>query len=88
VIFFGEKASHARPEDEDLISGRARFVSDIVELRDFIRETMIPGEVILLKGSAYTDHLERVAVDYEKKIACWSTSCRMKKECFRCDKCC
>jgi UDP-N-acetylmuramoyl-tripeptide--D-alanyl-D-alanine ligase len=86
VVFFGEKASHARPEDEDLMSGRARFVADIVELRDFIRETRIPGEVILLKGSAYTDHLERVAMDYEKKVACWSTSCRMKKECFRCDK--
>lgn len=85
VIFFGEKASHARPEDEDLMTGRAKFVSDIVELRDFIRETMIPGEVILLKGSAYTDHLERLAIDYEKKVACWSTSCRMKKECFRCE---
>jgi UDP-N-acetylmuramoyl-tripeptide--D-alanyl-D-alanine ligase len=84
VIFFGEKASHARPDDEDLVTGRARFVSDIVELRDLIRETMIPGEVILLKGSAYTDHLERVAIDYEKKVACWSTGCRMKKECFRC----
>jgi UDP-N-acetylmuramoyl-tripeptide--D-alanyl-D-alanine ligase len=88
VIFFGEKASHARPEVGDLMTGRAKFVSDIVELRDFIRETMIPGEVILLKGSAYIDHLERVAIDYEKKVACWNSSCRMKKECFKCDKCC
>lgn len=88
VIFLGEKASHARPDDGDLLTGRARFASNIVELRDFIRETMIPGEVILLKGSAYIDHLERVAIDYEKKVACWSTSCRMKKECFRCDLCC
>lgn len=87
VIFFGEKASHARPDEEDVLSGRAKFISNIVELRDFIRETMIPGEVILLKGSAYTDHLERVAMDYEKKVACWSTSCRIKKECFRCDNC-
>lgn len=88
VIFFGEKASHARPEDGDLITGRAKFVSEIGELRDFIRETMIPGEVILLKGSSNIDHLERVAIDYEKKVACWSNSCRMKKECFQCDQCC
>ncbi|MEO6824765.1 MAG: UDP-N-acetylmuramoyl-tripeptide--D-alanyl-D-alanine ligase [Nitrosospira sp.] len=88
VIFFGEKASHARPEDEDLMTGRVRFVSDIVALRDFIRETMIPGEVILLKGSANIDHLERIAIDYEKKVDCWSNSCRMKKECFKCDQCC
>ncbi|SCX38597.1 UDP-N-acetylmuramoyl-tripeptide--D-alanyl-D-alanine ligase [Nitrosospira sp. Nsp1] len=86
VIFFGDKASHARPEDGDLIAGRAQFVSNIVELRDLIRQTMIPGEVILLKGSAYIDHLERVAIDYDKKVACWNNDCRMKTECFRCDR--
>ncbi|MEO8991688.1 MAG: UDP-N-acetylmuramoyl-tripeptide--D-alanyl-D-alanine ligase [Nitrosospira sp.] len=85
VIFFGDKASHARPEDEDLITGQAQFVSNIVELRDLIRQTMIPGEVILLKGSAHIDHLERVAIDYDKKVACWNNDCRMKTECFKCD---
>lgn len=85
VIFFGDKAAHARPEEGDVIAGRAQFVSNIVELRDLIRQTMIPGEVILMKGSAHTDHLERVAVDYGKKVACWNNDCRIKKECFQCD---
>lgn len=87
VIFFGNKAAHARPEDEDLVAGRAQFVSSIAELRDLIRQTMIPGEVILLKGSAYIDHLERIALDYGKKVACWNNDCRMTTECFNCDRC-
>jgi UDP-N-acetylmuramoyl-tripeptide--D-alanyl-D-alanine ligase len=59
----------------DLIARRAQFVSNIVELRDLIRQTMIPREVILLKGSAHIDHLERVAMDYDKKVACWNNNC-------------
>jgi UDP-N-acetylmuramoyl-tripeptide--D-alanyl-D-alanine ligase len=85
VIFFGDKAAHARPEKEDMVAGRAHFVSNIVELRDLIRQTMIPGEIILLKGSAHVDHLERVAVDYGKEVVCWNNDCRMKTECFLCD---
>lgn len=87
VIFFGSKAAHARPEEEDLMAGRAQFVPSIAELRDLIRQTMIPGEVILLKGSAYIDHLERVAIDYGKKVVCWNNDCRMTTECFQCGRC-
>ncbi len=86
IVLFGKGASHAKPDQADLQEGRAVFVDDIRALRDLIKETQIPGEIILLKGSGAVDHLERVAMDYQKNINCWSSDCRLAIACFTCKK--
>lgn len=85
IIFFGEMASHARVDSQHLASGKVLYVADIVELRQVLRDTQQLGELILLKGST-TDHLERVAVNFDAQGGCWRTDCRVQWECFNCGK--
>lgn len=85
ILFFGEMAAHARVDGEHLTSGKVAYVADIVALRQVLRDTQQPGELILLKGST-TDHLERVAVNFDMQGGCWSTDCAVRWECFNCGK--
>lgn len=87
VILFGPRACSAKVSKEDLESGWVHRVSTIVELRDLIRETGLEGELILLKGGQKTDHLERIAIDYERPVTCWEDRCGRNISCFTCSKC-
>lgn len=88
IILFGKGAAHAKPTEEDLREGRAIFVDDIISLHDLIVSTRISGELVLLKGSGAVDHLERIAICYEKDVDCWKSSCNLVTPCFACEKLC
>lgn len=51
--------------------------------RDFLRQTVVPGELIYIKSSGI-DHLERLLYDWQAPILCWADDCRKS---FSCDAC-
>ncbi len=46
--------------------------------------TLVPGDLVLLKGSQRADHLLRLVLSRRGRIACWRTNCRRLKFCDDC----
>ena len=63
---------------EDFVERRS-----VEEAAAFIKGTVTPGEVILLK-SARNLHLERILLSFELKVRCWEQACRKKEDCVQC----
>jgi UDP-N-acetylmuramoyl-tripeptide--D-alanyl-D-alanine ligase len=58
-----------------------------LSLRDAHRhlsDTLVPGDLVLLKGSQRADHLLRLVLARKSRIACWRTTCRRIKFCDQC----
>lgn len=83
VIFVGENSHRSRASQEDRDSGRFREFISVRAAADYIRETAVADELILLKGSANL-HLERIALEYTHDIRCWPESCGKQKDCRSC----
>jgi UDP-N-acetylmuramoyl-tripeptide--D-alanyl-D-alanine ligase len=49
-----------------------------------LAEMLIPGDLVLLKGSQRADHLLRLVLARRGWIACWRTECRRIKFCDEC----
>lgn len=83
VIFVGMHAHRSKASTEDRASGRIREFSSAKLVADYIESTAVPGELVLLKGSADL-HLERIALAYQEEVKCWAQSCGKKTGCKRC----
>ena len=83
VIFVGDDAHRSKAPPEDIASGRFVAKRNIEEAAEFVRDTAIPGEIILLKSSASL-HLERIFVSFEKQVRCWVHNCGVWKDCLGC----
>jgi hypothetical protein len=46
--------------------------------------TLVPGDLVLLKGSQRADHLLRLVLARQGRVACWRTTCRRMKFCDEC----
>jgi UDP-N-acetylmuramoyl-tripeptide--D-alanyl-D-alanine ligase len=84
VIFVGPQA---------LRSGGARSHPKGSALRAFVSlraahrhlaATLVPGDLVLLKGSQRADHLLRLVLARRGRIACWRADCRRIKFCDDC----
>jgi len=84
VMFAGRWAASAikgrSPQDGHRLLGFA----DVYELRNFLRGFLAPGDLVLLKGSAPTDHLERLVLDWEGEFPCWRLDCKRYLHCTDC----
>ena len=49
-----------------------------------LSDTLVPGDLVLLKGSQRADHLLRLVLARKSRIACWRTTCRRIKFCDEC----
>ena len=83
VIFVGEDAHRSKAPAEDIAAGRFVEKRSIAEAAEFVRETAIPGEVILLKSSGKL-HLERVFINFRQQVHCWEQLCGKGDNCLRC----
>jgi UDP-N-acetylmuramoyl-tripeptide--D-alanyl-D-alanine ligase len=83
VIFVGDNAHRSRASREDIAAQRFIELRTVEEAARFIRETAIPGEIILLK-SAPNVHLERVLLSFQEEVRCWAHKCGKKKQCLEC----
>lgn len=83
VIYTGDNSHRSRARQEDHDSGRFRELRTPKEVADYIRQTAVPGELILLK-SAPNLHLERVALAWKHDVKCWIPACGKREGCQGC----
>lgn len=84
VLFVGpqaerSRAARAHPRGEALgIFATAR------EASAYLERVLRPGDLVLLKGSHRTDHLQRLALARQGSVACWRERCGRRKGCDGC----
>jgi UDP-N-acetylmuramyl pentapeptide synthase len=84
VIFVGPLAHcalRARASERD---DRILSFQTLHELMFFLNEYLVPGDLVLLKGSRHTDHLERLVLARGNAISCWRVGCRRGTHCHDC----
>jgi UDP-N-acetylmuramoyl-tripeptide--D-alanyl-D-alanine ligase len=83
VIFVGNHSHRAKASQADREGTHFLEFKDVRTAARFIRETAVPGELILLKGSVDL-HLERIALAFESDVACWISACGKPEGCRQC----
>ncbi|MBZ9737270.1 UDP-N-acetylmuramoyl-tripeptide--D-alanyl-D-alanine ligase [Mesorhizobium sp. CA18] len=83
VIYTGDNAHRSRASQADRDSGRFIELRTPKEVSDHIKQTAVPGELILLKSSGNL-HLERVALAWTHDVRCWIPACGKKEGCSTC----
>ncbi|RAZ85682.1 UDP-N-acetylmuramoyl-tripeptide--D-alanyl-D-alanine ligase [Mesorhizobium hawassense] len=83
VIYTGDNAHRSRANQADHDSGRFLELRTPKEVSDHIKETAVPGELILLKSSSNL-HLERIALAWAHDVRCWIPACGKKEGCQDC----
>lgn len=84
VVFVGAHAHRGlrgRKDDADMSVQGFRTIH---ETAVYLRNTLLPGDLVLLKGSAKVDHLVRLVIDRHKRIQCWRDDCRLNQFCNAC----
>ena len=84
VIFVGRWAQSAMKRVSPEDAPRLLAFDNIYKLRPFLRDFLTPGDLVLLKGSASVDHLERLELDWEKEFPCWRLNCKRMMLCTEC----
>ncbi len=83
VLYVGEHAHRSMASQQDRDEGRFLSFATPLQVAEYIRESAIPGELILVKGSLDL-HLERIALAWTKDVKCWAPSCGRFFGCIRC----
>ena len=83
VIFVGEHAHRHKASEEDIAAGRIVEKDTVEDVYAFLRDTAIPGEIILLKSAAGA-HLERLALAFRHDVKCWKERCGRSLTCQVC----
>lgn len=84
VIFVGEHAHRHNASRDDVATGRVREFREVREVADYLSDTAIPGELILLKSNSKL-HLERAALAQAETVNCWERNCGLKTHCTICE---
>jgi UDP-N-acetylmuramoyl-tripeptide--D-alanyl-D-alanine ligase len=82
VIFVGPRAAHVRkvgapPE-------RLRAIETVREAHEYLSGSLRPGDLVVLKGRNFKDHLARIALAYDGEVACWRNDCGRLRNCESC----
>ncbi|CDX40747.1 Mur ligase middle domain protein [Mesorhizobium plurifarium] len=83
VIYTGDNAHRSRASQADRDSGRFLELRTPKDASDHIKQTAVPGELILLKSSANL-HLERIALAWTHDVKCWIPACGKNEGCYTC----
>jgi UDP-N-acetylmuramoyl-tripeptide--D-alanyl-D-alanine ligase len=84
VIFVGWPERHLRKMTQELASGRLILFPSTQAARSHLAETCRAGEAIFLKAN-YSSHLERIVLDWQEPITCWTENCGRKMSCAECN---
>ncbi len=80
VIYIGQHSHRSKAPAEDIAGGRFVRFEGVEAAAQFLKETTIPGELILLKGAGNL-HLERLMLTFFTSIRCWKDACGRKGHC-------
>jgi UDP-N-acetylmuramoyl-tripeptide--D-alanyl-D-alanine ligase len=83
VVFIGNHRHRSRASQEDIEAGRFRAFATPREAADYLRASLISGEVILVKGSIDM-HLERLGLQLREEVGCWVAVCGKRHGCIGC----
>lgn len=86
TIFIGPNAHRAvrarsHPDDQSLMG-----FERIIDAARFLKRELRAGDLVLLKGSAKTDHLVRLLYDRYEPVQCWIDQCGIDQFCGVCPK--
>lgn len=84
VIFVGGFAPSALKARAHPADDRIMAFDTLYELNRFLRGYLMPGDLVLLKGSGGADHLQRLVLARTNDIACWLERCRKYIFCTHC----
>lgn len=84
VVFVGPHAPRACKAEPG--SDRLRGFEDLAQASEFLKLTLRPGDLVLLKGSNKADHLVRLIIDRESPVKCWVYGCGKSEFCRPCAK--
>ncbi|CAN5763089.1 hypothetical protein BH24GEM1_BH24GEM1_12880 [soil metagenome] len=84
VIFVGPQSlrcasARAHPRGDAL-----RAFLTVREAHRHLAATLVPGDLVLLKGSQRADHLVRLVLARKGRVSCWRTTCRRMRFCDEC----
>jgi UDP-N-acetylmuramoyl-tripeptide--D-alanyl-D-alanine ligase len=95
LIFVGERPESlwggARRGAPDFLAevsgGRARVTlfATVRDASEFLRGELRSGDLMLLKGSGPSDHLERILLEHQTAVRCWRASCGLVLACESCE---
>ncbi len=83
VIFVGDHCRKSRATEEEIAAGKFMGFPNVRDASHYIRETAVPGEIILVKSSRNL-HLERLMFDCIADVQCWPNVCGVDNECLGC----
>jgi len=83
VILTGEWAHVVEPELKTSTSSAYSFAT-VQEVDDWLARHLQSGDLVVLRGSSTTDHLERLVFNRQKKIECWRQKCGYVWYCDTC----
>lgn len=84
VFFVGPRASAALrvkrdPKDE------LRAFASLRDASTYLSGYLMPGDLVLLKGSHKADHMQRLIVALTTDVQCWRSDCGRMQSCDTCD---
>ncbi|HLB73143.1 MAG TPA: UDP-N-acetylmuramoyl-tripeptide--D-alanyl-D-alanine ligase [Sedimentisphaerales bacterium] len=84
IVFVGEHARSAlrarlNPEDDRIMA-----FDTLYQLNSFLSNYLKAGDLVLLKGTEYVDHLQRIVLSRTNGIACWREKCGKRRFCSDC----
>ena len=80
VIFIGEHSHRSKATAQDVADGRFIRFETVKEVADFLKESAIPDEIILVKGAGKL-HLERLMMTFFASVRCWKDRCGRRGHC-------
>ncbi len=83
VITVNEFGGRSWASEADVAAGRYRHFTTTRQAADYIAQTAMADEVIMLKGSSNL-HLERILLQFLEKVRCWEADCGRTDSCVSC----
>jgi len=84
TVFVGPNALRALRAREHPDDPSLQGFEHIIDAARFLKQELRSGDLVLLKGSAKTDHLVRLLYDRYKPVKCWEDRCGKEVFCGYC----
>ncbi len=81
VVFIGEHSHRSKATAEEIADGRFVRFETVKQAADFLKDSAIANEIILVKGAGKL-HLERLVMTFFAPVRCWKDACGKGTHCI------